>query len=415
MSTEQQAGLPESPPAEALGRWKALTALSAVLVLGMTPWFSVSAAIPELRDLWNLTGGSAAWLTIVVQLGFMAGALLSALFNLADILSARHVIFAGALGATIANGLILRADGYALALPLRFATGFFLAGVYPPALKLIATWFVRGRGLALGTLIAALTVGTAAPHLVNGLGGLDWRIVIGVTSASTLLAAVLVEVAVVEGPFPFPAAVFAPRQIGQVIRNRGVRLASLGYFGHMWELFAAWAWFLPFYTASLEATGRPVGSTAAFATFAFIAAGAFGSWAGGALADRWGRTTATSLMLGTSAACSLGIGFLFGGSPLLLLAVALLWGVTVVGDSAQFSAIVTETASQAYVGTALTVQLALGFLLTAFSIRLIPFLEQTVGWRWAFTFLAPGPLLGLAAMLYLRTLPEARKIAGGRG
>jgi MFS family permease len=380
----------------------------------MTPWFSASAVVPQLRALWALNDDGAAWLTIAVQLGFMTGAVLSSFFNLADIVAPRHLIFAGALGATVANSLLLLADGVVSALPLRFATGFFLAGVYPTSLKLMATWFVRGRGVALGTLVAALTLGTAGPHLVNGLGGLDWRVVIVVTSVSTLLGAVIVELLVREGPFPFPAAVFDPRQVGAVLRNRAVRLASLGYFGHMWELFAAWAWFLPFYAASLRAAGRPSGTLAAFATFAFIAAGAPGSWLAGLLGDRWGRTATTALMLGVSATCSLTIGLLYGRSPWLLLALGLVWGFTVVADSAQFSAVVTETASQAYVGTALTVQLALGFLLTTVTIRLIPFLESAVGWRWAFAFLAPGPLLGMAAMLYLRTLPEAARIAGGR-
>lgn len=399
---------------DAPGRWWALAALSLVLVLAMSPWFSASAAVPQLRELWDLSSGGAAWLTIGVQLGFMAGAVLSSLFNLADVVAPRHFIFAGALGATVANLLLLGADGLMAAVPLRMATGFFLAAVYPPALKLMATWFIRARGVALGVLVAALTLGTASPHLVNGLGGLDWRIVISATSLSTLLAAILVELAVREGPFPFPAAVFDPRQVGMALRNRAVRLASLGYFGHMWELFAAWAWFLPFYSDSLRAAGRPSGTMAAFATFAFIAVGAPGSWAAGVLADRWGRTATTALMLAVSATCSLTIGQLYGGSPWLLLGLAMIWGFAVVADSAQFSAVVTETASPAYVGTALTIQLALGFLLTAVTIRLIPFLEGSVGWRWAFAFLAPGPLLGMAAMLYLRTRPEAARIAGGR-
>jgi MFS family permease len=380
----------------------------------MTPWFSASAALPQLRELWALGSGAAAWLTIAVQLGFMVGAVLSSLFNLADVVAPRHFIFAGAMGATVANGLLLLVDGPFWAVPLRLATGFFLAAVYPPSLKLMATWFVRGRGLALGILVGALTLGNAGPHLINGLGGLDWRVVIGVTSLSTLLGAALVELFVREGPHPFPAAVFDPRQAGLALRNRAVRLASLGYFGHMWELFAAYAWFLPFFADSLRAAGRPSGTLAAFATFAFIAAGAPGSFVAGVVADRWGRTRTTALMLGVSATCSLTIGLLFGGPPWLLLALGLVWGFTVVADSAQFSAVVTETASQAYVGTALTLQLALGFLLTTVTIRLIPLLEAAVGWRFAFMFLAPGPLLGMVAMLYLRTLPEAARIAGGR-
>jgi MFS family permease len=298
---------------------------------------------------------------------------------------------------------------------LRFATGFFLAGVYPPAFKLMATWFRKGRGTALGILGGGIIVGNAMPHLVNGLGALDWRVVIYATSALTLVGGLVVEFAVKEGPFPFPRATFDPGQAGRVFANRGVRLASFGYFGHMWELFAMYAWFLVFFSDELAARGASAGSAAAYATFAVIAVGGLGCWVGGILGDRWGRTRTTAAMMAASGSCCVLIGLLFGGPAWVVLLVSLVWGFAIVADSPQFSTMVTELADQAYVGTALTLQLALGFALTVATIWLIPVLEDAFGWRWAFAFLAPGPALGVVAMLRLKSSPEATRIAGGNG
>jgi MFS family permease len=399
----------------ASGRWRALTLLAVALVLSMTTWFSASAVIPQLRGEWNLSDSAAAWLTIAVQLGFVCGALISSLLNLSDIVSPRHVILGGSVGAAAVNGLLGVAGGVAVGIPLRFATGFFLAGVYPPALKLMSTWFKKGRGIALGILVGALTVGSATPHLVNALGGLDWGVVIYVTSALTLAGGLVAVFAVKEGPFPFPRATFDPRQAGRVFSNRGVRLASFGYFGHMWELYAMWAWFLVFFSEELASRGASVGSSAAYATFAVIAVGSLGCWLGGILGDRWGRTKTTAAMMAVSGTCCVLIGLLFGSPTWLVLFVGLVWGLAVVADSAQFSTIVTELADQAYVGTALTLQLAVGFTLTVATIWLIPLLEDAFGWRWAFAFLAPGPAIGVLAMLRLKSSPEAAHIAGGRG
>ena len=381
------------------GRGRALATLAAALVLAMTTWFSASAVVPQLRAEWGLSDTSAAWLTIAVQLGFVAGALVSSVFNVADVVAPRVVVLAGALGAAGANALLGAVSGAGAAIPLRFATGFFLAGVYPPALKLMATWFRRGRGTALGILVGALTLGSAVPHLVNGLGGLEWQTVVYATSALTL-AGGLLALAVRDGPNPFPEATFDPRQAGRVFANRGVRLASLGYFGHMWELYAMWAWFVVFYATTVEA-----GAEAAYAAFAVIGAGALGCWVGGLLGDRIGRPETTAGMMAVSGTCALLIGLLVDAPGWLVLAVGLVWGFTVVGDSAQFSTLVTEHADQAYVGTALTMQLAVGFTLTVATIWLIPVLADEVGWRWAFAFLVPGPALGVAAMLRLRALP----------
>lgn len=391
-----------SLPQTSQGRWLALALMATTLVLSMSTWFSASAVLPQLRDAWDLSPGVSAWLTIAVQIGFVFGAVVSSLLNLPDIVAPRHVILGGAIGAATANALVQVTSGPEVGIPLRFATGFFLAGVYPPAFKLMSTWFRGGRGLALGVLAAAIVVGNGMPHLVNGLGGLDWRVVIYATSALTLAGGLIAELAVKQGPFPFPTATFDPRQIGHVFANRGVRLATLGYIGHMWELFALYAWFSVFFADALRAWGAPVGSTAAYATFAMFAAGGLGCWLGGLLADRWEKPSMTALMMIVSGSCSLLIGLLFGASPWLILLVGLIWGFTVVADSAQFSTMVTEYADQAYVGTALTLQLAAGFTVTVATIWLIPLLQEAVGWRWAFAILALGPMVGILAMLRLK-------------
>jgi MFS family permease len=375
--------------------YRALGLLAVALVLSMSTWFSASAVLPQLRLEWELGTTAAAWLTIAVQLGFVAGALASSVANLADVHAARYVIVAGSLGAALANLGLLAADGPESAIPLRFLTGFCLAGVYPPALKLMSTWFVRGRGTALGILVGALTLGSAAPHLVNGLGGLDWQAVVGITSALTAAGGLLVLAGVHEGPYPFPPAVFDPRQVGLAFRNRAVRLASLGYFGHMWELYAAWTWFLVFAGEELYADR----TDAALATFAVIAAGSLGCVVGGLAGDRIGRAETTAACMVASGLCALSIGFV---PHSVALAIALVWGFAVVADSAQFSTLVTEHADQSYVGTALTLQLAVGFTLTVVTIWLVPYVADGLGWGWAFALLAAGPALGVAAMLRLR-------------
>lgn len=397
------------------GAWRALALLSTTLVLSMSTWFSASAVIPQLRSDWGVSDSAAAWLTIAVQIGFVAGALFSSVFNLSDIVSPRHVILGGSIGAAAANSLLVVAGSSSIGIPFRFATGFFLAGIYPPALKLVSTWFRQGRGNALGLVVGGLIVGNAMPHLVNGLGGLDWHLVIYATSLLTILGGLIAEFAVREGPFPFPKAAFDPRQIGRVFANRGVRLASFGYFGHMWELYALYAWFLVFFTEHLRLRSATVGSRAPYATFFVIAIGGLGSWGAGIVGDRWGRTKTTAVMLTMSATCCVAIGFLLGAPTWIVLVVGLIWGFTVVADSAQYSTMVTELADQAYVGTALTLQLAVGFTLTVATIWLIPLLENLFSWRWAFAFLAPGPVLGLIAILRLKGSPEAVRIAGGLG
>jgi MFS family permease len=398
-------------------RWRALVLLSLAEMLALSLWFSASAVLPALAREWALGDGGRAGLTIAVQAGFIVGTLFAALANLPDVLPSRSLMRWGALAAAAVNAaLALWVDRLGPALVLRFLTGVFLAGTYPPAMKIAATWFREGRGLAIGLLVAALTVGSATPHLIRGLTELPWRHTLLAASALGVLAA-LVVTRVTEGPYRFPPARFDLRMATAVLRERGARLACLGYFGHMWELYAMWTWLAAFLAASVEARGGGAyaGLNASEATFVCVGlAGGLGAYAGGALADRWGRTTLTMAAMALSGLCAVLIGFTFGGPPLITLLVAIVWGVTVIADSAQFSTAVTELAPAAYVGTALTTQTCLGFALTMASIWAIPPAVSLVGWRWAFAMLAVGPALGVLAMARLRALPEASRMAGGR-
>ena len=396
------------------GRWRALALLAAAELLGMSVWFSASASVPAIQAEWHLSPSGAAWLTLAVQLGFVAGTLTSALGNLPDVLAARHLLAASAFLAAIVNALFaLTAHGPTAGVAYRFLTGFFLAGVYPPGMKIMATWFRSGRGMALGVLVGALTLGKAAPYLVNALGSARWRDNVLFGSLLAAAGGLVVLLFVGDGPFALPRARFDIGQVRRVFANRGVRLANFGYFGHMWELYAMWTWAPVMVRASLAARGAPR-SLAETVAFIVIGSGAVGCVAAGLLADRIGRTVVTSWAMGISGACCLTIGFLFSASPVVLVLVAAVWGATVVADSAQFSACVTELGDPQYMGTALTIQTCVGFLLTMGSIELIPILVERVGWRFAFAALAPGPAFGVWAMWTLRSLPEASKIAQGR-
>lgn len=401
----------------AFARWRALASLSLAELLVLSLWFSASAVLPAVSRDWQLGSGGRAGLTIAVQLGFIAGTLISALGNLPDVWSPRALMIGSALTGAVANAAMAQwVDSLGPALALRVLTGVSLAGVYPPAMKIMATWFREGRGLALGILIGALTVGSAVPHLIRGLSALAWRGVLFAASGLALAGALVVWRFVSEGPYRFPSARFDIRMAAAVFRERGPRLACFGYLGHMWELYAMWAWIGIFFAASLEARGDDsyAGLNAPAATFLAIAVGALGCYAGGIVSDRWGRTTLTIGAMMLSGLCALTIGLTFGGPPLTTLLLALVWGVSVVADSAQFSTAITELSPPAYVGTALTTQTCAGFALTMFSIWLVPPLAQAIGWRWAFTALAVGPLLGVLAMARLRALPESLKLAGGK-
>ena len=384
----------------------------------MSLWFSASAVAPELRDAWGLDDSGAAWLTTSVQLGFATGAVLSALLTLSDVWDPRRLMAGSALlGAAATAAIALFADGLVLTVILRFVTGVALAGVYPPGLKMVAGWFRAGRGMAIGILIGALAVGSATPHLLRPLGGIGaWQTVLLLASGFAVVAAVLAATGLRSGPHQAPAAPFDPRAVRRIFADRAAMLANGGYLGHMWELFAMWTWIPTFLAASfaVDTSAGTTPSLASFLAFGTIAAGGLGAAAAGVLADRVGRTAVTSWSMVVSGACCLAIGPLFGGPVWPIAVVCLVWGFAIVADSAQFSACVSELAEPEYVGTALTLQTAVGFLLTIATIRLIPVWEAALGWEWAFAPLAIGPALGTWSMLALRRRPEAVRIAGGR-
>ena len=400
-------------------RGKVLALLALAELCAMAPWFSASAVAPTLTRLWSLTPAGTAWLTMSVQLGFVIGALGSAILTLADIWSARRLVAASAVLAGLATAGVAFAPGPGTGIALRLVTGAALAGVYPPGMKIAAGWFREGRGLAIGILVGALTLGSAVPHLVRwAVPSAWWRAVVLAAAGSALVGAVLVLLVPGDGPYTAPSPRFTWFAVPRLLRDRAVVLANLGYLGHMWELYAMWTWMAAFVAAS-EVSRRgandvSVTAFSALVTFTVVGSGGVGCWLGGKYADRWGRTLVTSGAMAVSGACALTVGLLFARAPWLLVPLLLVWGVAVVADSAQFSTAVSELAPREYVGTALTLQTSLGFLLTCVTIYLLPVLAHAVGWRWAMAALAPGPAAGLWAMLALRKRPEARMLAGGR-
>ena len=387
-----------------------LALLAAAELLGMSLWFSGSAVAPILQARWLLSGEQVGWLTTMVQLGFVAGTAVSAVLNLADIVPAKRLFAASALMGAAGNAWLAIASGFGPALASRFAAGFFLAGVYPPAMKMAATWFRARRGLAVGTVVGALTVGKAGPYLVHAFPGAGVVPVVLTASLSAVVAALIVLAGYREGPYPFAPRPFSWGLVSSVIANREWRLASGGYFGHMLELYSFWTWIPAFVAASLTAeTGNAVAATspqAALLAFGVIAVGGLGCIWGGLVSDRIGRERLVMWAMAASGTCALLIGVTFGRTLWLLVPVALAWGFFVIADSAQFSVLVTESVPAHAVGTALTVQTSLGFLLTTFSIQAVPPVVRAVGWSFAFPILALGPMLGIWS---IRALVGARR------
>jgi len=385
-------------------------------VAAMALWFSASAVVPSLAAEYGLSNFMQAAFTGAVQVGFVIGCLASALLGLADRVDPRRLFAVSAAVGAGANALLLAVHPASVAAPLlRVLTGVCMAGVYPVGMKLAATWAKGDMGFMVGLLVGALTLGSASPHLFNALGGVNWRITLGAASASALAAALLIGLAGI-GPNRAPAPRFDPHYVLAAWREVPLRLANFGYLGHMWELYAMWAWIGAFLNASfalsLPAATAPM--AAKLAAFATVASGAIGCVGAGFLADRLGRTTLTIIAMAVSGSCAATVGLLFCSAPWALLTLCIVWGISIVADSAQFSASVAELSDPARVGTMLTLQTALGFTLTLATIHLLPHWVDALGWRYAFVPLSIGPALGVWAMARLRERPEAVRLAGGR-
>lgn len=387
-------------------RWGQLALVSVALLLGMSAWFAATAVGGDFQARWTLEPGQVAWLTTVVQVGFVVGTALAAVLNLADIWPSGRYFAASAFLAAGANAALLHAPSLGAALGLRFLTGLFLAGVYPPAMKMMATWFRSARGLAIGTVVGALTVGKAAPYLLKGLEGSAAAdpVILG-TSAGGLAAGVLILAAYRDGPYQFQRRPFEWSRVGRILRHRPTMLATGGYLGHMWELYAGWLLVTPFFAAALAARSAadPAGPAALWG-FAVIAAGGGGAVAAGILADRWGRERVANGAMALSGLGSLTLGWLVGAPLWIVGPLALVWGATIVADSAQFSAVVTEVAPRDAVGTALTLQTMLGFALTGVSMQLGVAVVERAGWGAGLSLLALGPVAGIASMRRLAAL-----------
>ncbi len=367
-----------------------------VLALGMTTWFSTAAVLGPLRDRLDLGTTAASLLTIAVQLGFVVGAVVSSITGLADRMSSGRLMAIGAVAASALNALVLLTPDAASTTAVRFGTGVALALVYPAGLRAVSGWFRQGRGRALGMMVAALTLGSALPHLLAAAGGVDWRLTVALSSVSTLGAGLLAEVALRDGPHLGAVVRFDRRQLSAVMRRREFRIATVGYLGHMWELYAMWAWIGVFYAE------RWPPRQASLAAFATIAVGGLGAVHAGRQSDRHGRDAAAVEALRWSGSVAVVIGFLLDAPWPILLGAGLVWGFWVVADSAQFSAVVSEHTDPRRAGTALTLQLGSGFVLSVLTIFAIPLVVDAGGWGWAFALLAPGPFLGAWAMRRLR-------------
>jgi len=382
--------------------------LSFAMFMGMTLWFSATAANAPIVAEFHLSSSQTAWLTMAVQGGFVIGTLISALVNLPDVVNPRRLFATGCVLAAAANASLVSANGFVCLIALRVLTGASLAWVYPPGMKIAAGWFERRRGAALGVLIGALTIGSAFPHLLAAASAaVPWRVLMLSASTLALCGGAIVVSAVADGPYVASSARFDPAAVGRVFLDRKTRLATLGYLGHMWELYAVWTWIAAFASASFGVgTGptpsSPSGSAIAFVT---IASGAIGSAAAGEFADRIGKARVAAWAMVVSGICCAIAGFVFRAPAPVLYLFAIVWGVAVVADSAQLSALVAQYSPRDHVGTALTIQTSAGFLLTMASIRLLPLAAQAIGWQWVFICLVPGPVFGVVALRGLTTRP----------
>ena len=394
-----------------------LALVSFSTLLSLSVWFSTNAISTVLEIEKGFTIDDIAWLTISVQLGFVTGSLILSITNIPDIVNSRIVFSVSCVLAAVINVVLLLPQvGTNEAIAARFLTGVFLGGVYPLAMKIISGWFNSSRGIAIGIIIASLTLGSGSPHLLKSLFVSQWEITLIVSSFLSVIGGLIVLLFVRDGPYDVLAARFNPTYVLTIMKSRALQLVFIGYLGHMWELYAMWVW-IPSFLASIYSNRIvlfglfELSSLIAFLVFL---SGAVGCVMGGLLAERWGRTATTSWALALSGGTALCIGFLPAGWTQIIFFMTLLWGFTVIADSAQFSTAITELADDSYRGTALALQTGLGFLLTVITIRLVPIIQSHIGWGWAFAFLSVGPVLGILAMVKLRNLPDSRIMAMGK-
>jgi MFS family permease len=399
-TTEHPTGKPRrgKPQSAIQLAWIALAEL-----LGMSLWFAGTAVAPALARQFTLGADGIAWLTMAVQLGFVVGTLASALINLPDIVAPRRVFAGGSVAGAIATASALVAPNASALIAGRFLTGVALACVYPPAMKIAAGWTIARRGTALGLLIGALTLGSAGPHVLAAVATpLAWRAVMIAVAFQAIAGAAIMLLIVRDGPHVIATSRFDPRAALVIFREPRARAATLGYLGHMWELYGCWTWIAAFGAASAAAYGSPHASWGPATAAMTLAAGAPACVIAGIAADRIGKARVARMSLvmsGVLAACT---PLFFGRAPALLLVVAALWGAAVIADSAQFSALVVDFSDPMHIGTALTLQTCAGFLLTIVSIRATSAVAQAFGWEWALAPLAFGPVFGVLALRPLR-------------
>jgi len=365
--------------------------------LGTASWFAGNAVLPSLTTLWNLEVESLAQVTNAVQLGFIAGALLFSLFSLSDRFRPSHLFFFCALLSAVINLMTaLIAENLAQLTLLRFLAGFVLAGIYPVGMKLAATWFPEGLGRALGFLVGSLALGTAAPHLFAAQDQINWQQVMLIVALLNLVSGLVVLLGVSEGPNQLKPAPVRLSQIGGLLKEQKLRASALGYFGHMWELYAIWA-IAPIWL-SVWASYHQLDLNISLASFAIIAIGALGCTLGGIWSQSIGSARIASLMLKISGGCCLLSPLIFEMNGLITSIFWAIWGFSIVADSPQFSALSAQNAPADALGTSLTLINAIGFSLTLIAIQLSVTLMQWLPVEWIPLVLMPGPLLGVMAM-----------------
>jgi len=384
---------------QAPGGRRALGLLSLAVFLASSTWFTGTAAGPYLKELWGLGTGPAAWLTIAVQIGFIAGTIAFALFNLADAFPVRRVFALSAFAGAVFNAAFaLPGNGFPAALIFRFLTGVSLAGVYPVGMKIVAQWHRGGLGRPLSRLIAALTLGSSIPFLIMALGGrLNPHALLAAASVLALTGSMLVGFGLGDGPFRPAPARFDWKAAGRAFADRTFRLQAWGYFGHMWELYAFWSLSAAFLGAALS--GTPLGEARKISGIVFLIflAGVAGCLAGGAASRKWGEKSVAVAALSLSAVCCAFSPLFFGRPAGALIPFVLVWGAAVIADSPQFSSLAALSCEPEYMGTALTLQNGIGFAVTVVAIQVTASAVPLLGWRWAFLLLLPGPVIGIWA------------------